>query len=159
MIFVADLFEKIRAAHDAAAILWRAGTFAVAELWIGFVFSRRQNLYSRPRFRAANDRRSRIRTETARLLCRPRGRASRGTRPAIRRALGPDRRSDRRNANRRPRRGASGNSSIPYFSPVPGTGAVRDHHAHVCFSLYRCNQGRTHLPPALPRSVAARERS
>src|SRR5262245_3112036 len=44
MIFVADLFEKIRVAYDASAILRRAGALAVGEFRIGLPFGRRQNL-------------------------------------------------------------------------------------------------------------------
>jgi hypothetical protein len=39
MIFVADLFEKIRVAPDAAAIFRRAGALASDEFRIGFSFS------------------------------------------------------------------------------------------------------------------------
>jgi hypothetical protein len=44
MIFVDDLFEKIRVASDATAILRRACALAVDEFLIGLSFNRRQNL-------------------------------------------------------------------------------------------------------------------
>src|SRR5262245_55849443 len=44
MIFVADLFEKIRVAPDAATIFRRAGALAGNELRIGLSLGRRQNL-------------------------------------------------------------------------------------------------------------------
>src|SRR5262245_44727902 len=44
MIFVADLFEKIRVASDASAILRWAGALAVDDLRMGLSMDRRQNL-------------------------------------------------------------------------------------------------------------------
>src|SRR5262245_11432299 len=44
MVFVADLFEKIRVANDASTILRRAGAGTGDELRISLSFGRRQNL-------------------------------------------------------------------------------------------------------------------